>query len=354
MIGTERHESRRIDNQLRGRSGRQGDPGVSRFFVSLDDEIMRIFGGETISNLMTRFNMPENMPLQHMIVSRAIEQAQSKVEGFNFDIRKHLVDYDDVLNKQREIIYKRRRKILEGTSEKESSTKDEMLEKINMAIATIVNLYSSEIDTGDKSQGEKISDDFVTIIPFDENSKKQLVQQIERLSTTDERINLLSKIATDVYEKREQHLGKELMRQIERFVILSVVDNLWMDHLDAIENLRGGIGLRGYGQRDPLVEYKNEAFKMFEQLISGIDDEIVHRIYKIQVQQAPIIPHQHQHVIKQAAGDTSISPSLQSREVSQPDKNQGSNQGLGKNKLGRNDKCWCGSGKKYKKCHYPN
>jgi len=374
VIGTERHESRRIDNQLRGRSGRQGDPGVSRFFVGLDDEIMRIFGGETISNLMTRFNMPENMPLQHMIVSRAIEQAQSKVEGFNFDIRKHLVDYDDVLNKQREIIYKRRRRILEaskGEVSKEGKVSDvskgelksDILEKIQDIISTLVTVNSAEVFDGGESTSQKVVSEFCTIIPFDENSKKQLVQQIESLPTNEGKIDLLSKIAADVYEKREEQMGKDLMRQIERFVMLSVIDNLWMDHLDAIDNLRGGIGLRGYGQRDPLVEYKNEAFKMFEQLINGIDDEIVHRIYKIQVQQNPSSVTAHRHIVAQPAG--SASP-LQAQNKAEPyaERRGGFNQGQSasgsapisgtKKKLGRNDKCWCGSGKKYKRCHYPN
>jgi preprotein translocase subunit SecA len=400
VIGTERHESRRIDNQLRGRSGRQGDPGVSRFFVGLDDEIMRIFGGDTISNLMTRFNMPENMPLQHMIVSRAIEQAQSKVEGFNFDIRKHLVDYDDVLNKQREIIYKRRRKILEKVPKesKESpirqvfdseaqtggaqgrkvskgegeesytfSLKNDILEKIQAAISTLVTMNSAEVFDGGEPPNQKIIAEFCTIIPFDENSQKQLIQQIESLSDASGKIEFLSKIASDIYEKREQHLGKDLMRQIERFVMLSVIDNLWMDHLDAIENLRGGIGLRGYGQRDPLVEYKNEAFKMFEQLINGIDDEIVHRIYKIQVQSQPPILHQHQHIVTQPAG-ASQAQSQADQNPRQPRNMDQRNSalpstsinGTKKKKLGRNDPCWCaatkpdGTPKKYKHCHYPN
>ncbi len=347
VIGTERHESRRIDNQLRGRSGRQGDPGQSRFFVGLDDEIMRLFGGETISNLMTRFNMPENVPLQHMIVSKSIEQAQNKVEGFNFDIRKHLVEYDDVLNKQREIIYKRRRNILEGLDN--FSSRDEVINKINDAIGTIVNVQIAQAYEVDKSIDERITDEFLTIIPFDDQSKVQLIKQLEQISLDEQKIDFLSKLAKDVYDSKEEKMGKDLMRQIERFVILSVIDNLWVDHLDAIENLRQGIGLRGYAQKDPLVEYKNEAYKMFEQLVRGIDDEIIHRIYKIQVQQSPIIP-QHKHIIEQAAGATSISPSLQSREVSKPINNQGS----GKKKIGRNDPCHCGSGKKYKKCHYPN
>ncbi|MBI3093064.1 MAG: preprotein translocase subunit SecA [Candidatus Levybacteria bacterium] len=338
VIGTERHESRRIDNQLRGRSGRQGDPGASHFFVSLEDEIMRLFGGETIANLMTRFNMPEDVPLQHPIVSKAIEQAQNKVEGFNFDIRKHLVEYDDVLNKQREIIYRMRRKILEGSSEP-TQLKKEMLEKIQNAISTLVALRSQEVYESNVSPNEKIIEDFSTIIPFDEASQKQLTKQLEQRSEIEGKIQFLVDIASDLYQKREEQMGKEIMRQVERFVMLSVVDNLWMDHLDAIENLRSGIGLRGYGQKDPLVEYKNEGFKMFEQLMAAIDDEIVHRIYKIQVAQQP----------QTVTSNQRLEPS---RQGSQPDSN---NQPLNnKRKLGRNDPCPCGSGKKWKKCHYPN
>ncbi len=340
VIGTERHESRRIDNQLRGRSGRQGDPGASRFFVALDDDIMRLFGGDKISGLMTRFNMPEDVPLQHMIVSRAIQQAQTKVEGFNFDIRKHLVEYDDVLNKQREIIYKKRRKILET----KDSLEKEIIDKVIAVIGSIVNVHSIETYDSQLSVNEKIIDDFVTIIPFDENSKKQLIKQLDSATNAEKKIEFLSEIAHGLYEQRIKQMGEKLMGQIERFVALSVIDTLWMDHLDAIETLRGGIGLRGYGQRDPLVEYKNEAYTMFERLINAIDDEIVHRIYKIQVQQAPQPVHTHQHMVARPAGtDLGIS------ETSNNNK-----QGViinKKNKIGRNDPCWCGSGKKYKKCH---
>ena len=345
VIGTERHESRRIDNQLRGRSGRQGDPGASRFFIGLDDEIMRIFGGGTIANLMTRLSMPEDIPLQHGIVSRAIEQAQGKVEGFNFDIRKHLVEYDDVLNKQREIIYTRRRKILEDKDT--AILKKDIINKINAAIATLVQMQIGQAFEDGKSVDEKIIDNFTTIIPFDEESKKQLTQQLRSFVLGEKKIDFLSKVSKDIYEKREKEMDKDVMRQVERLVMLSTIDNLWIDHLDAVENLRQGIGLRGYGQREPLVEYKNEAFKMFEQLINGIDDEIVHRIYRIQVQPTPM--SQHQHMVTQAAGATSIFPSLEARGVSST-----INQRSGKKKLGRNDKCWCGSGKKYKKCHYQN
>jgi len=348
VIGTERHESRRIDNQLRGRSGRQGDPGQSRFFVGLDDEIMKLFGGDTISGVMTRFNMPEDVPLQHMIVSKAIEQAQTKVEGFNFDIRKHLVDYDDVLNKQREIIYKRRRKVLES-NDKESLEK-EIIEKIDHSLATIVNLNSNQIEGGAQSIDGKIIDDFTTIIPFDDNSKKQLSKQLETAPSIEQKINFLTNIAHDVYEQRKKQLGEKTMGQIERYVMLSVIDTLWMDHLDAVENLRGGIGLRGYGQRDPLVEYKNEAYAMFEQLVNTIDDEIVHRIYRIQVQAS--MPA-HQHIVQQPAGEAS--------GISETSVNNKKQATIDKKKLGRNDPCWCGAidpntGKpyKYKKCGLVN
>ncbi len=348
VIGTERHESRRIDNQLRGRSGRQGDNGESRFFVALDDDIMRLFGGDTIAGIMTRFNMPEDVPLTHPIISRAIEQAQGKVEGFNFDMRKHLVDYDDVLNRQREIIYKKRRQALEKTEE--DILKPEILEKIDASIIGLVSINSQEAYQEGATVDEKIADDFTTIVPFDDISKKQIFTQLSQLSEINSKTEFLCSLAKDLYEKREKDLGDDLMRQIERFVTLSVIDALWVDHLDAIENLRQGIGLRGYGQKDPLVEYKNEAFKMFEQLIGGIDDEIVHRIYRIQVQQSPA---GHQHTVEQAAGDSSISEELRTREVSVKTSTKSSKKSS-KGKLGRNDPCWCGSGKKYKKCHWPN
>ncbi|OGH05756.1 MAG: preprotein translocase subunit SecA [Candidatus Levybacteria bacterium RBG_16_35_11] len=348
VIGTERHESRRIDNQLRGRSGRQGDPGKSQFFVSLDDEIMRLFGGDTISSIMTRFNMPENIPLQNSLVSRAIEQAQTKVEGYNFDIRKHLVDYDDVLNKQREIIYKRRRDVLEADEKDAKLLRSEVKEMLQRSVSEIVAVGEGVVLDG-KSSNEQIIENFSTIIPFDENSKKQLEKQLMQYVEINQKIDFLTKVAEDMYDQRNKELGDELMHQVEKFVVLSVIDNLWMDHLDAIENLRQGIGLRGYGQRDPLVEYKNEAFKMFEQLMSGIDDQIVHRIFKIQVQQQPPPqpPEQTKHAMTNAPqGEVSSTATSSS---------QTGNESIStKKKLGRNDPCWCQSGKKYKRCHYPN
>lgn len=338
VIGTERHESRRIDNQLRGRAGRQGDPGTSKFFVSLDDEIMRLFGGDTISGLMTRFNMPEDVPLENPLVSRAIEQAQTKVEGYNFDIRKHLVEYDDVLNKQREIIYKRRMEALKGY-EDGAILRDEIKDMVMSSIALIVN---SSLDSDGKSANEQIIDQYRTIIPFDENSAKNLVMQIEQFKTNEEKTEFLTKIAEDLYKQREEQMGDVLMNQIEKYVVLSVIDNLWMDHLDAMDNLRQGIGLRGYGQKDPLVEYKNEGFNMFDKLMATIDDEIIHRIYRIQVQNQP----QEEHHVDISA------PILQPQQASSLEEISEDNTAIGgKKKLGRNDPCWCGSGKKYKKCH---
>jgi preprotein translocase subunit SecA len=341
VIGTERHESRRIDNQLRGRSGRQGDPGTSRFYVSLEDDIMRLFGGDQVARLMTVFKLPEDQPLEHAMVSRAIEQAQVKVEGFHFDSRKHLVEYDDVLNKQREIVYRKRRKILEGESQKE-----EIVANIAKEIGNVVALYADE--KGTSVEREKIVTEFVSIIPFDPASQQQLLKQLEQLHTGTDITEFLTKISADMYETREKQISSELMRQIERWVSLQVIDSFWMEHLDAVDDLREGIGLRGYGQLDPLVEYKNEAFNMFDQLMAGIDGEIVHRIYKVQVATSPpagVPPTiQLESPIAQAAKNIRTNASEQA--VAQPVVNAGK-------KLGRNDPCWCGSGKKWKKCHYP-
>lgn len=357
VIGTERHESRRIDNQLRGRSGRQGDPGDSRFFVALDDEIMRLFGGDRIAGIMTRFNMPEDVPLEHPIVSKSIENAQVKVEGFNFDSRKHLVEYDDVLNKQREIIYGQRRKVLENSKDEDYSLKDEVLTRINQKISSIVNLATA-VNNPTESLNQKIVDDFSTIIPFDEASKEQLVKQLLQIHDTNEKAEMLTKIAQDLYTEREKQLGETVARQVEKFVMLSVIDNLWMNHLDAMDNLRGGIGLRGYAQKDPLVEYKNEGYRMFEQLMAGIDEDIVHRIYKIQVQQ-----QQHTHADGSVhSGPAHAANPLPENAVTNTPTSEVSEENLKKAKpakkavakLSRNDPCWCGSGKKFKKCHYPD
>ncbi len=397
VIGTERHESRRIDNQLRGRAGRQGDPGSSRFFVALDDDVMRLFGGEQVARLMTLFNIPEDQPLEHGMVSKSIEQAQSKVEQFNFDSRKHLLEYDDVMNKQREIIYGLRRKVLSalnrganetglaadpaislGASEgKEMETEDgngeaaenghwlkeEILAKIDKEIENLVAINSGGkeqygvVETGDKNGTEKIIEEFSTIIPFDDNSKKQIVVQLAASSSS--LGPLLQKIAHDIYEQREKQLGGKITRYIEQQEMLRVIDALWMEHLEEIDDLREGIGLRGYAQRDPLVEYKAEAFTMFEKLIASVDYEIVHRIYKIavatpeqiaQMQRATTNAAQIENIeagVKEEAQQIKQSASSSSRTSGLPV----GNSAPGIKKPGRNDPCWCGSGKKYKHCH---
>jgi len=346
VIGTERHESRRIDNQLRGRSGRQGDPGRSQFFVSLDDDIMRLFGGDKIAGIMTRFNMPEDVPLTHPLVSGAIQNAQVKVEGFYFDNRKHLVEYDDVLNKQREIIYARRRKLLKV--EDAQLIREELLEKVKQSITSLVMLAQAEA-AGESTGNEKIISGLQTIIPFDQASQEQLVKQLEQRQSNEQKIDFLNDLAIDVYKKRTEQFGEALSQQIEKSVSLSVIDTLWMNHLDVMDNLRQGIGLRGYAQKDPLVEYKNEGFRLFEKLVFSIDDDIVHRIFKVQVQTAADNSHHHLHIHENAPAtelsEAAIKEKAKKEDVKQlPVQNE-------KAKLGRNDPCWCGSGKKWKKCH---
>jgi len=323
--------------------------------VSLEDDIMRLFGGDQVAKLMTVFKLPENVPLEHPMVSRAIEQAQIKVEGFHFDSRKHLVDYDDVLNKQREIVYRRRRKILEGERQRDS-----ILENATGEVVNLVTIYSSEKEsTFDR---EKIASEFCSIIPFDPASQQQLLHQLEQIHGAAPMSDFLTKLVTDMYDAREKQVSPEVMSQIERWVSLNVIDNLWMDHLDAIDDLREGIGLRGYGQLDPLVEYKNEAFNMFESLIATIDSEIVHRIYKVQVQASPnqvVQPMQAQPAPQFQPAGKNETPEIETK-LSQAAKKMRTNSEStpvpvvnAAKKLGRNDPCWCGSGKKWKKCHYP-
>jgi len=332
VIGSERHESRRIDNQLRGRSGRQGDPGSSRFYVSLEDDIMRLFGGDQVAKLMTIFKLPEDVPLEHPMVSRSIEQAQTKVEGFHFDSRKHLVEYDDVLNKHREIVYRFRRRAL-----LEEAQKDQILKDLESEITTLVGVAKQEgtLDT------EKITQEFSTIIPFDSNSQGQLKTQLAQLPADADAVDFLSRLSRDMYENREKQISPEIMRQVERWVTLSVIDNLWMDHLEAIDDLREGIGLRGYGQRDPLVEYKNEAYSMFERLMAAISSDVVHRTYKVQVQ----LPQTETKLTQEAKRARTNEEAHQKPIVNE------------KKQLGRNDPCPCGAinsetGKpyKFKKC----
>ncbi len=374
VIGTERHESRRIDNQLRGRSGRQGDPGESRFFVSLEDDLMRIFGGEQVSRVMDFLKMPEDVPVEHGLVSRAIEGAQKKVEGHNFDARKNTVEYDDVMNQQRQIIYEVRKKVLETAESKEAILKDEILEKIEKEISAFVTVNSAEgIDT------KKIIEEFTTVAPLDDESKKGLQKQISSFSTTDEITNFLTQLAGQFYGEREQKVGAETARQMEVFVYLNTIDTLWIEHLDTMDDLRSGIGLRGYAQRDPLIEYKREGFELFEKLIAEVDFEIVHRIFKVALQQQPQVPveplieksieirpkvdisieqetaDERPSSVMEESQDSVTKVTIEKDGVVSEQVYGGQGQ-LTKThgKIGRNDPCWCGSGKKYKKCHFPN
>lgn len=353
VLGTEKHESRRIDNQLRGRSGRQGDPGESRFFVSLEDDLMRIFGGEQISKMMTFLNFPEDQPLTHSMVSKAIEQAQVKVEGFNFDIRKHLVDFDDVLNKQRQIVYELRKKLLFG-SKNSVEFKTTITDIFKSEVSVLVNNYMMNIDQLTDDDQAKLIQELNMMIPFDE---KELSTMIES-KNNEKIINYLNEIIDKQFDVRAKKFGKEIWADIIRSITLSTIDKFWMDHLTSIEDLREGINLRGYGQLDPLVEYKNEAYSMFEKLIGDINFEVTRRLFKIEIDTGTdrdlrVHNHENPQMILQSA--SAIDPFNQKQEKAGNKQLTTSHQSLSTHrKLGRNEKCWCGSGKKYKKCHYPN
>lgn len=359
VIGTERHESRRIDNQLRGRSGRQGDPGETRFFVALGDDLMRIFGGEQISKLMTFFNLPEDQPLSHSMVSKAIEQAQVKVEGFNFDIRKHLVDFDDVLNKQREIIYTLRRKMLFAIDDPEIF-KNTILEMFDDEIDSLVTQYTFESTEFTDEMIQGTIDELKTLIPINE---KEVTKLLKSRTVIDLKEHIMQEVKSE-FEKREKEFGSELWKEVVKSVFLTTIDKYWTDHLTAIEDLREGINLRGYAQLDPLVEYKNEAFSLFETTMNEIPYEATRRLFKMEIEGIQVPRQEHKHIQFASAGGVNPFSSQQSTVNSQQttDNRQlpivDSQQLLVNRekakKPGRNKPCWCGSGKKYKKCHWPN
>lgn len=342
VIGTERHEARRVDNQLRGRAGRQGDPGSSRFYLSLEDDLMRIFGGEQISGIMDRLNLPEDQPIENSLISRAIEQAQVKVEGFHFDIRKRLVEFDDVANQQRDIIYKLRRRILESTD-----VKDEVKEKLNHQLENTFLLATSQ--ENEKTDVDQLAVGLAEIIPFDDISLKRIKMEIDKAGDKKE---FLEKVLNDVYEKREKDLGPNVMREVEKYAYLGAIDHLWMDHIDHIDDLREGVTLRAYGQRDPLVEFKNEAYTLFERLIDRVDEELSHRIFRIGV----AVPRSEIPLnLARENVDKSDTTGLSgdARQTAKSGEKAFPSGELAGQKIGRNDPCWCGSGKKWKKCHYP-
>jgi len=351
VLGTERHESRRIDNQLRGRAGRQGDPGETRFFVALGDDLMRIFGGEQISKLMTFFNLPEDQPLSHSMVSKAIEQAQVKVEGFNFDIRKHLVDFDDVLNKQREIIYALRRKMLYAIDDPETFQKT-ILEMFDDEVDSLVTQYSFESSEFTDEMIQNTIDELKTLISINEKDVAELLKSKTVLDLKD---HIMKEVQRE-FEKREQEYGSELWKEVVKSIFLSTIDKYWTDHLTAIEDLREGINLRGYAQLDPLVEYKNEAFTLFETTMNEIPYEATRKLFKIEIARIGE-PQQHEHKHMQLSSAGAVSAfSQQTADNSQQrtvNSQQGSLHVEKTKKPGRNEPCWCGSGKKYKKCHWP-
>jgi preprotein translocase subunit SecA len=354
VIGTERHESRRIDNQLRGRSGRQGDPGSSRFYLSLEDDLMRIFGGEQIGNLMETLKLPEDQPIENKLVSRAIEQAQVKVEGFNFDIRKRLVEYDDVANQQREIIYKLRKRILDS-----DDLKEEILEKLTHQVDRIL-LVSIPVDS-EKPDYEKTVVGLLDIVPFDEKSRQAVRKELEKKERKEKIREFLIGVIKDAYKSREKQVGEKVMRQIGKFAYLGSIDRLWIDHIDHIDGLREGVTLRAYGQRDPLVEFKNEAYELFEGLLDKIDEELSRRLFRVGVaQRRPEIPIEEARTNVDTVDAMGLAGGAdKAAEQGEPAFKRVAEKGgemveRDKKKIGRNDPCWCGSGKKWKKCHYPD
>ena len=330
ILGTERHESRRIDNQLRGRAGRQGDPGRSKFYLSLEDDLLRLFASDNIASIMDRLGMDENDPIEHKLITRSIERAQKKVEARNFDIRKHVLEYDDVMNQQREVIYAERRKILRGEDLKENIFF--MLDKI---IESEMDQYANAKLYPEEWTLDGLIEDAEKIYAPEGKLKKEELEAMSR----DELEETLKKTAHDAYAAREQLFGEENMRELEKVVMLRVVDNHWMEHLDRMDMLREGINLRAYGQRNPLVEYKIEALDMFEAMEAAIQTDIAKLMYRVSI----VTQEQQQLQDRlQTARASHGEESSAAETKKKPQRN--------KSDIGRNDPCPCGSGKKYKNC----
>ncbi len=334
IVGTERHESRRIDNQLRGRAGRQGDPGESRFYLSLEDDLLRLFGSDNISNIMDRLGMGEDDPIEHKLITRSIANAQKKVEGRNFDMRKHVLQYDDVMNQQREVIYAERRKVLKG-----ENLREHILTMIGGIIEAEMNQYANDkLYPEEWSLDELIKDAESIYAP----TGRLKLDELEEMSR-DEVQDFLNQMAEESYAQREQLFGEANMRELEKIIMLRVVDNRWMEHLDRMDMLREGIGLLAYGQRNPLIEYKIKGHEMFGQMIDSIQNDIASLIFRVNIitqeQQEAMEREAQQRMAaaKQTHGDQS-----DDAVKKQPVKNG--------EKVGRNDPCPCGSGKKYKNC----
>jgi preprotein translocase subunit SecA len=337
-VGTERHESRRVDNQLRGRSGRQGDPGSSRFYLSLEDDLLRIFGSQRIQRIMERLGMEEGEPIEHKLVTRAIGTAQKRVETHNFEIRKHLLEYDDVMNKQREIIYGMRRQILDGESQQET-----IEEWIEDTLAATLDTYAAQDAHPEDWELPGLAEAL-----FRQFDVRIALAHFTEVTSREGLGDLVSAEVSKRRGDRERELGSELMRALERHVLLMVIDTQWKDHLLPIDHLKEGIGLRGYGQRDPLTEYKREAFDLFQAMVDRVKAAVVERLFKVQVEresQVELPTLTAMSDVRESRGGTPGAATLARTAAPAPRTTSG-------DKLGRNDPCPCGSGKKYKKCCY--
>jgi preprotein translocase subunit SecA len=328
ILGTERHESRRIDNQLRGRSGRQGDPGSSRFYLSLEDELLRIFGGERISSIMDRLGIEEGEPIEHNMISKAIENAQRKVEGHNFDIRKHLLEYDNVMNQQRQVIYNYRREALKDGSI-QGLMQDMIQEVIEEAVGEFVDEDGFPADWDMKGLNALLLDKFALLIKPEELFPDGFTQKQFQQYVVDE--------ALKQYQEKEKQIGTYGFHHLERTILLQTVDSIWKDHLLAMDHLKEGIGLRGYGQRDPLLEYKQEGFTMFQTMVRRIKEATISTLFRIKVRRPEDIDEMNR------SRDQKMTLSHGDAPAREPVKRKTI-------KVGRNQPCPCGSGKKYKKC----
>ncbi|HZO81826.1 MAG TPA: preprotein translocase subunit SecA [Candidatus Binataceae bacterium] len=336
ILGTERHESRRIDNQLRGRSGRQGDPGSSRFYLSLEDDLLRIFGADRLKGLMGRIGMEDGVPIEHRWISKAIENAQKKVEAHNFDIRKHLLEYDDVMNRQREVVYHRRKELLSG-----APLKEDIFDMCDALIEEIVAAHASAEEDSAEWNWKAIEDAFYKQFHFHFNFRENANGR--SIEHPDDLVEIAGERVRALYEQREQEFTPPVMRQIEKIVMLQTLDSLWKDHLLTMDHLKESIGLRGYAQLNPLVEYQKEGFTMFEAMMATMQADVVEKVFSVQTvreQSVEQLEQQNrpQRVVMSHGGETQqeAAPATVKRDGE---------------KVGRNDPCPCGSGKKYKRCH---
>ncbi|MCX6826919.1 MAG: SEC-C metal-binding domain-containing protein, partial [candidate division Zixibacteria bacterium] len=353
IMGTERHESRRIDRQLRGRSGRQGDPGSSSFYLSLEDDLMRLFGSDRLVRIMDRLGVEEGEVIVHPMVTKAIERAQRRVEIQNFSIRKHTLEYDNVMNSQREVIYDRRLAALER-----ESIKDEVLDLIDSVLEALIARYCPEKEYPENWDLSGLSAELRHTYLLNLEFKESEIPSLTRETLFE---NLKNAVLT-FYKQKERLYGEEIMRRLERYAVLMTIDKYWRDHMYEMDQLKTGIGLRAYGQRDPLIEYKREAFRLFSDMIEQVDKDIIGMVFKLQVNLPEKSREERRHDIQQSMvashqetvgmGFGSARPTEEANPMA-----EGAERGKAKpfkregQKIGRNDPCPCGSGKKYKKCH---